>query len=192
MKFNILKSATLIVSLSALLFSCKKDDKDPPKPSEQELITTLRVQLSNTSLGFSKTFVYKVENGFGSSSLGNLQIDTLKLKANTTYDVVLTVLNEKENPVEDITAEILEKDDEHLFFVASEPANGAGSVAVTMGNKDRNGAPLNQTFKLSTAELGSGKMTVWLIHEPANKNATSFSGIGGETDLQAIFPVVLE
>lgn len=190
MKKLTIKSMATMVAFTTLLAACNKKT-DPPKPDEQELITTLKIQLLEEFSSFVQTYEYKVENGFGGSG-GTIKIDTLKLKPNTKYNAVLTVLNEKANPVEDITAEIIEKGDEHLFLFSSNPIAGAGSVFATNGNKDKNAAPLNQTLILNTNAAGTGKFQVVLLHQPTNKNATSINAAGGETDLDATFPVVLQ
>jgi hypothetical protein len=190
MKKQIIIASLSIALFSTFLSSCKKDN--PPVPDEQELITTVKLQLSNTATGFSRVFVYKVENGFGNSSSGTVQIDTLRLQPGLTYDAVISVLNEKANPVEDITSEILEKDYEHLFVFASVPASGSGSVNVSGGNKDKDGKPLNQTFKLSTGTAGQGRFDVQLMHLPTDKNGTTPATAGGETDLAASYPVILQ
>jgi hypothetical protein len=65
-------------------------------------------------------------------------------------------------------------------------------VSATNGNKDKNGAPLNQTFTLNTNATGNGKFQVVLLHEPSNKNAIIISAAGGETDLDATFPVLIQ
>ncbi len=191
MKNQIIKTAFIAIAFTTTISACKKDE-NAPIPDEQELITTLKIQLSNSSKGFMKTFVYKVENGFGSGSGGTIQIDTIKLEPGVIYDAILSVQNEKATPAEDITNEILEKDDEHLFVFDSTPSSGNGSVAVSDGSKDKNGAPLNQTFKLTTGSLGKGKFGIQLMHLPTNKAGTTPSAAGGETDLAVNFPVVIE
>lgn len=189
---NKLIKATMIALAVMTQFSACKKDENAPIPDEQELITTLKIQLSNSSKGFMKTFVYKVENGFGSGSGGTIQIDTIKLEPGVSYDAIMSVQNEKAIPAEDITNEILEKDDEHLFVFDSTPSSGNGSVAVSDGSKDKNGAPLNQTFKLTTGGSGNGKFAIQLMHLPTNKSGTTPAAAGGETDLAVSFPVVIE
>lgn len=190
MKKHTIKISFLSILLLATTVACNKE-KDQPTPDEQELITTLKLQLTEATTTNAQTFVYKVENGFENGT-GTIVIDTLKLKANTTYDAVLTVLNEKATPVEDITSEIIEKSDEHLFFFTATPQSGAGSIGTSNGNLDSKGAPLNQTFMLKTATVGNGSFQVVLKHQPSDKNATSLTTVGGDTDLDATFPVVLQ
>lgn len=180
------------VALASLLtFSaCNKDDVKTPSVDEPELITTLRLDVTGSS--GTQSFKYKVENGIGSTTPGTIQIDTVKLSPNTTYSVAVAVLNEKAQPVENTTDEIIGEKDEHLFFLSSDPASGAGSLSVSGGSLDNNGKPFNQTFTMNTGAAGSGAFTVTLIHQPTNKEATSTAGAGGETDAEGVFPVKLQ
>ncbi len=194
MKLSTKNFATIAIA-GTILFaaSCKKDEVTNPTPGpEPELITTLRLEARNVNTGFSQTFTYKVESGFGSSTLEGLQIDTVKLEPNTKYGFTLTVLNEKASPAEDITEEIKEEKDEHLFLYQSSPTTGAGSLTFSNGIKDNKGLPFNQIISALSGEAGSGKLTITLKHEPTNKEATSPDAAGGETDLEAVFPVVLK
>ncbi len=183
------KKISIIAAATLLFAACNKDPKNAPTPDEQELITTLKINVSD-SAGFNKSFVYKVENGFGSG--GTIVIDTMKLSPNKSYWASLTVLNEKAIPTEDITTEIIEKSEEHLFVFESKPASGAGSISITEGNKDNKGLAFNQSFKINTDAKGNGNFQVILLHAPTDKNGTNQATAGGETDLDASFPVVIE
>jgi hypothetical protein len=188
MKPLIFSGALSIAALSVLFTACKKND--PPVPVEEELITTLKLNV--TATGFSKSFIYKVENGFGGSDSGTVVIDTIALTPNTTYNVEVEVLNEKENPAEDITSEILKENEAHLFLYNTNPATGAGAITFSNGSKDDKGAPFNQTINFTTGAAGSGSLTVHLMHLPSDKNGTTPAAAGGSTDLEAVFPVKLQ
>lgn len=189
MKNQIIKTGIIALVLSLSFSACKKDPA--PVPDEQELITTVKIHLTEETSSFMQTFEYKVENGFGGTA-GSISIDTIKLKPNTKYSGAITVLNEKASPVENITTEILEKDDEHLFLFASTPDSGKGSLMVSDGSKDKNGKPFNQTFTLTSGGAGTGKFDIQLMHQPTDKNGTTPATSGGETDLAASYPVVLQ
>ena len=158
---------------------------------EQELITTLKLNVTGDG-GFSRSFVYKIENGFGNTTQGTVTIDTIALAPHTTYNVALEVLNEKESPAEDITAEILDESEDHLFLFLSEPISGSGSITPTDGNKDDAGKPLNQSVKFTTGNAGTGSLTVYLLHAPTDKDGATPTASGGETDIEAMFPVRIE
>lgn len=174
--------ATVLISFA----SCKKD-KPAPVPDEQELITTLIIRL-NDSAGFDQTFQYKITGGYNTAS-PTIQIDTVKIPSGKRYHATLMVLNESKSPVEDITTEILEKNEEHLFVFQSSPAE---LLQVSNGNKDAKGLPLNQEFTLTSDKAGSGTFRITLMHQPTNKNGSTPQSAGGETDLEAGFPVLVQ
>lgn len=190
---NIISVLLLGVLVAISVTSCTKKNKNlvvNPTPQEQELITTIKLVVTN-STGFNKTFSYKVDNGFNSTTPAIPVIDDVVLAPNTTYNVSVEVWNEAENPTEDITAEVKAENTEHLFVLESAPASGVGSISFTNGSKDDNGQPLNQTIDFTTGAAGNGTLTVTLKHEPTDKNATTADAAGGETDAKAIFPVKL-
>lgn len=189
MKKIALVSAVSILAISMTMTSCKK--KEDPKPDEQELITTLKLSVSGSG-GFAKTFTYKVENGFGGTTSGTVQIDTIKLPATQTYSMTAEVLNEKASPVVNITDEVIAEKDEHLLLYISTPSSGAGSLSFSNGSKDSKNLPFNQTITVASGAAGSGKLQVNLIHAPSDKTATTTTGVGGETDVEAIFPVLIQ
>lgn len=191
MKNNIIKYATIAALATVSFTACKKDEVTTPAPVEQELITTLKLTVTNNE-GFNKTFTYKVENGFGSTTHGTVTKDDVVLAPGKQYDVEVTLLNEKETPAEDLTEEVKNESNEHLFLFQSAPITGAGSISFSDGNKDDNGNPLNQKIKFTTATAGTGVLTVTLKHEPTNKAATNPDAAGGETDVEAVFTVKLQ
>lgn len=178
---------------STLVFTaCKKEPIiNNPSPVEQELITTVRLKVTNNA-GFNKTFNYKVDNGFGSATKGTVTIDDLVLSPDMEYNVAVEVWNEAETPAENITEEVIAESHHHLFVLESNPNTGAGSVTISNGSKDNEGQPLNQTAVLKTGAIGTGTFTVTLKHEPTNKSANTADAAGGETDAQAIFPVKIQ
>lgn len=188
---KVILSIFAIIAFAASFTSCKKDPVTNPSVTEEELITTLKLTVTDSN-NVSTSFVYKIENGFGSTTQGTIQIDTIKLAPNYMYSYALTVLNESESPVIDITEEVLEEKDEHLFFLTSNPASGAGSIGQSDGNVDNGGHPFNQEGKLTTGSSGSGTFTITLLHEPTDKHGTSTAATGGETDAEAVYPVLLQ
>src|SRR5690606_17497573 len=114
----------LFTILSISFFSvnaCKKPDN--PQPVEQELITTIELWIGDSAN--VQTFKYYVEGGTNGS--GSITVDSIFLNSGQAYPVQIKVLNEQANPIEDITPEILEENETHLFIWSSTPPNGAGS-----------------------------------------------------------------
>lgn len=189
MKKQTIKIAVIFLAFALAFTACNK--KTTPKPVEQELITTVKLLVTNGA-GFAQTYNYKVENGIGSTTTGTIQIDTIKLAPNTTYSVTTELYNEKVSPAENITEEVLDEKNTHLFLYQSVPVSGAGSITFSNGSKDGNNLPFNQTITFVTGSAGEGSMQMNLIHEPTNKNGATPGLSGGETDAQAIYPVKIQ
>ncbi|WP_291723915.1 hypothetical protein [Bernardetia sp.] len=180
----------VLALLFASLFvfsSCEKDD--PEIANEEELITTLTYTLTPVNGGDAVILSFKDLDGDG----GNAPIITTSsaLRANTTYNGTLDLLNEAESPAENITEEIAEEDDEHQFFFQ---ANGAN---ITVEYTDTDGTnPVGLETRVTTGEASSGTLTVILRHEPAKDAAGVANGditnAGGETDIEVSFNVTVE
>jgi hypothetical protein len=133
--------------------------------------------------------------------------DDIALSANTTYTLGIQLLNTLAAPTDDaynVTAEVEEEGDEHMFFfgwtnnVFASPA-GNGNVdnrtdAVTYegaaNSVDANGLPLGITTTWTTAATGTGTFRIILKHQPDLKSATSDSSVG-ETDLDVTFNIAV-
>jgi hypothetical protein len=59
-------------------------------------------------------------------------------------------------------------------------------------NTDTNGMPLGSTFDLTTGAAGSGTITFTLRHEPTKPNDGTLAEVGGNTDIEATFDVVVQ
>jgi hypothetical protein len=143
-----MKSLFLSLSILSLLTiaACNRDDT--PAPVEQELITTIRLIVKD-SAGTARTFDYRVQNGFGSTSPGSIRVDSVVLPASPAhFNVEVRVLNESAQPAEDITDEIIAERDDHLFIVHATAEAGSSPIAFGSGSTDNAGRPFNQTLKL--------------------------------------------
>lgn len=178
--------------LAILAFSaCSSDDDTPNVIIEQEEITTLNVFLTPDGGTESLKFSFRDLDGDGA----NTQITAENLAANTVYTGRMEFLNENETPVEDITDEVLEEDDEHqIFFIAENSLN----VQFEYLDSDRDGNPIGVEFKLTTGHSSSGNLTFILIHD-GDKNAQGASEgiynanvIGGDTDIEVVFNTVIQ
>ena len=178
---------TMVLSIALFFTSCDKDD--PVIPNEEELITTLNLYLTPVDNGEMVTLSFQDLDGDG----GNAPIVTSgTLIADVQYSGRMELLNESESPVEDITEEIEEEDDEHQFFFQSTISD----LSFTYEDEDDNGNPVGLSTTLSTGMAGSGNITITLVHEPA-KNAAGVSGgditnAEGEIDIEVTFPIIVE
>lgn len=183
-KYNFL--SLLILGLFTIT-SCGGDDPvvEPP----EEIITTLTYTLTPVSGGQTVVLSFQDLDGDG----GNAPTVTGgTLAANTIYQGSIELLNESEEPAEDITAEVRELDLEHQFFFST-TVNG---LAVTYSDVDANNNPLGLTTSVTTTDAGNGTLTVVLRHEP-NKSASGVSdgditNAGGETDIEVTFDITVE
>lgn len=181
-----MKNYVLAFALLFALSSCEKDD--PEIENEEELITTVTYRLTATD-GTVIEGKFQDLDGEG----GNPPVITpLNLRANTTYTGSLSLLNELERPVENITEEIEEEDKEHQFFF--EVTGADLSVAYADADDDNN--PVGLATTLTTRTASTGTLSVTLRHEPnksaAGVSAGNITNAGGETDINVVFNVVIQ
>ena len=185
MKF--MKTYMIALIAGVIAISCSSDDDNTPVViNEEEVITTVRVQLTNATV--PDVTLQSVDSDGDDGP--NAPVITIvgEIMANTTYAGTVTFLNETEDPAEDITEEVEEEDDEHQVFFTS----AAGlNVTTTYGNFDDDGNPLGTEFTLTTGDASTGNFTVTLRHEPTKPN-TGLANAGGETDVEVTFNVEVE
>lgn len=183
----ILLSGTMVVS------GCKKEKDDPAAPAppvnEEEVITTVRLTFQSMNNVEQKQFTYVDLDGDGG---GAPVVEADTLSADSIYAVTIQVLNESEDPAEDITAEILAEDEAHQFFFQPNGAN----LNVAYADADANGAPVGVATMWTVGAVSNGTITVTLRHEP-DKGAPGVAGgditnAGGDTDIEVTFPVIID
>lgn len=178
-----------IFSLLAVFASCSDDD-DVQIINEEEVITTLTVNLVNNVSGDVKTLQYQDFDGDGPDAP---IITADNLEANATYTGNIEFLNESVTPVEDITVEVVEEGQEHqVFFIAPATLNADFTYADT----DADNNPIGVEFTLTTGEASNGTLSIILIHD-GDKFAEgaaqgNIDNVGGETDIEANFSIVIE
>jgi hypothetical protein len=190
----------LLLIAAAVFFSGCSDDDDPKKEDTPELIT--KATLTFTPAGGGSAIVVTATDPDGEGVQNMAPDDEIDLAANTEYTLTLQLINGLAEPSDeayDVTAEVSEESDEHMFFFAwtnnlfSNPA-GNGNVdtrsdAVNYDDEDSNGLPLGLTTTwTSTDATASGTFNIMLKHQPDLKSATSDSNTG-ETDLDITFTI---
>lgn len=180
---------TAILALSA----CKKDDDEvitPPPVNEEEVITKLELTFTNNVSG--ETYVWMQSDPDGDGGNDPVQsVDTLP--ANSTFNLSIRLFNETENPVEEITPEIEEEDDEHQFFFE---LNSGASMSIQYNDSDGDGNPIGLSNNVTTGDAETVQLTVTLRHDP-DKSADGVSegnieNAGGDTDIEVTFVGVIE
>lgn len=209
MKFYNQFNKSLLVLLQALcfmtlfVFSACDDDNDPVKENAEEAIT--KVILTFTPAQGSPVVVTATDpDGVGIQDV--VADDEITLSANQTYELSIQLLNElaDENaPEYNVTEEVREEGDEHMFFfgwtneVFSAPT-GNGNIDnrgddVNYSDEDDNGLPLGlKTSWTATAAPAEGTFTLLLKHQPDNAKSESSTSSDGETDLNLTFDIVIE
>lgn len=181
----------LTLTLTFLLTGCSNDDDttDPPViVNEEEIITTLTVVLIPN--GGGTPIILEIKDLDGDGPKLPVFNDYEKLSSNTTYNGVITLLNETVDPAENITDEVEEESNEHQFFYTV--GNGL-NITTTYSNTDDNDNPLGTQLTLTTGDTSTGALTFTLRHEPKKPNDGTLSDAGGETDISATFlNVVIE
>lgn len=186
----------LLLSGAFVLNSCK-DDEIPPEENAEEIITDVKLIFKATDSDAKTEVTASDPDGEGPQDL--LTDEAIVLAPNTTY--VLSIELENGLAGEDITAEVKEEDDEHLFFFGwtsnlfSNPA-GDGNIdkredPVVYNDFDDGGQPLGLNTTWTTAEAGSGTFRLILKHQPDVKSGSS-SVQDGETDLDLSWNITIE
>lgn len=174
--------------IAALIFtSCSNDDETPTVVNEEEVITTLIAVFTPTAGSGDVTFQSQDLDGDGPND--PVVTASGNLAPNATYNVVVTLLNETENPAEDITQEVEEESDEHQMFYL--PSNGL-NLSFAYSNFDNNGNPLGTQMEATTGDASGGSFGIVLRHEPTKPNNGTLSDAGGETDISVTFPVTIQ
>ena len=168
-------SFAMMALMSIAIFSgCKKDETPD---DENELITT--VQLCFNPVSGGDVLVYEWNNLSGTP-----EIDSILLDASTDYSIEISFFDESKTPVDDITEEIADEDDEHQIFYILNPASLAN---ITVLDEDENGLPVGLAANVSTGSTaGNGTLRVVLKHAPGTKDGNLATG---STDVDVIFPI---
>ena len=172
-----------------------------------EVMTTLKLVFTPSNGGDSFTVVWADPELDGDPS-----IDDIILSHNQDYMVSFQVLNELEEPTEDVTPEITDEMDEHqVFFTGSAvqgPCNTENSDALiehVYSDLDNNGFPIGLSNKFTATTTGNGVLSVLLRHMPmVNGTPVKTDGLAavmdtegptalpGSTDINVDFNVIVE
>jgi len=167
---------------------------------EEEVISQIVLTFTPTSGGDAITATWFDSDGEG---VGSPTIDDINLAANTDYEMSITLANTLGMEDEDITAEIKEEDDEHMFFfeftadIFSNPS-GDGNVdnrtdPLNYNDQDANGNPVGLLTNWTTgaATSSAGNFRVILKHQPDLKTEVSDATVGG-TDVDITLPINIQ
>ena len=196
-----LKSLSLLLFTGVLFTACSNDDdKDLPEVvNEEEVITTMTVTLSPEGDGADIILQTKDLDGDGSEP----PVITVSesLTAGATYSGSVVLLNESVTPAENITDEVRGEADEHQFFFVSGGAldvqadyadDESDYVSADTGKNFETTNPVGIDFTLTAGAASTGTLTVTLRHQPKKPNDGTLADAGGESDINATFPIEVE
>lgn len=176
----------LPVLITAILFTaCKKDDVQPM--DDNELIT--RVELKFTDVTAKSTLTFTFQDKDGDPKTAPEKFDKIVLNKGVTYSLSIGVYDDTKSPVPDITEEIEEESDVHLFVFKTTPAS---LLTTTILDKDKNGLPIGLSSSVLTqSTAGTGKLNVLLKHQSELNGVKVKTGqeAGGSTDIDLLFDV---
>ena len=176
-----------VIALTTVMVGCSKKDDDVPQPApngtttpdhEEELITSAILSFVDTA-GVQPSVEVAFRDPDGDGGNAPTEHDTIRLVANTYYTATIQLLNESESPAEDITVEVQDEDDEHLFCYTPSSTN----VAITRTDSDGTYEVGIATF-WSTGAAATGETVVTLKHQPGEKDGTCAPG---DTDIEITF-----
>ncbi|MFD1014899.1 type 1 periplasmic binding fold superfamily protein [Winogradskyella rapida] len=174
-----------VLSLSALV-SCSSDDDTPEVVNEEELITTVRLELTPAT---GEVVVFQSQDLDGDGPDAPIYTMEGDLVANTDYVGAVQFLNELENPAEDITLEVLEEGDDHQVFYTFTSATDS---SFTYNDVDSDGNPIGVSTLFNSGAASTGNtLVVTLRHEPSKSadgvSAGDITNAGGATDAEVTF-----
>jgi hypothetical protein len=174
-------SSAFLIATMLLMSGCKDD----PKPvNEEEVITTLNLTLTPAGGGSTVTLRFYDEDGDG--SIQPQKTVSGPLAPNKTYTGAITLLNETETPAGDITAEIREEANDHLFCFTITNTN----LTISATDHDSNNLPVGLETSWVTGAAGTGVVKVVLRHQPGQKTGNCPGA--GDTDIEVDFDVTIQ
>jgi hypothetical protein len=189
--------AALAIGALAFLTSC---NDDPEPENIPELIT--KATLTFTPVGGGTTVTVNATDPDGEGVQDIVVDGPINLAANKTYTLSLQLINGLAKPTDpeyNITEEVEEEGDEHMFFfswtnnVFSDPAGNGNIDAraddVNYNDADKNGLPLGISTSWTTVgSATAGTFRIVLKHQPGIKSATTTAS-DGESDLDLTFTI---
>ena len=181
-KLQILLSAFALFIFYLQLNGCGSDDVvNPPNPNEQELITTLIINLTDSVSLAQTSFQFDDPDGEGGNPPS--RFDTILIEANRTYFAQIILLNKSVTPVDTISNEVLEEGVDHQFFFTTTDV----STVISYADADINGNPIGLETIWRDGSASNGNIQVVLKHQPGTKSPAPGNPAIGETDVQIDF-----
>ena len=195
MSTRIPRGVAALALVGALTLSACSSGEPEGGVGEEELITQVTLALTPDDGGLTQTLQVTFDADGNNPVFSPAQ---LRLSPGVTYAGSIDLRDTINN--EDITEEIEDEAEEHLFSYTLSPAS-AGTVTITDTESDygpNNGADLAVGIEFEVAvsdgASGSGTMTALLYHFDPQEGAvkTSSTDTSDEIDVEVDVPVVFE
>ncbi len=183
-----MKQLFFILLVLVGVLACKKEPEVLPT-DDNELITTVELVFTDP-VNVSRSFKFRDIDG--DTRTKPEAFDTLKLDRNTVYKVSIHIGDESKGTYEDITEDIQEESDVHLFVYRPNPVS---LLAIQITDVDKNALPIGLNAKAKTQYFpGSGLLQVMLKHQPPLNGKIVKTGEEevGSTDLDLSFPLIVK
>jgi hypothetical protein len=183
-----MKQLFFILLVLVGVLACKKEPEVLPT-DDNELITTVELVFTDPA-NVSRSFKFRDIDG--DTRTKPEAFDTLKLDRNTEYKVSIHIGDESKGTYEDITEDIQEESDVHLFVYRPNPVS---LLAIQITDVDKNALPIGLNAKAKTQYFpGSGLLQVMLKHQPPLNGKIVKTGEEevGSTDLDLSFPLIVK
>jgi hypothetical protein len=175
----------LAVGLLLLVITFQScDTEDPKPPNEEEVITTLTVTLTPGDGGMPVILSFFDEDGENGSAE---PVETISgsLRVGTSYSAQIQLLNETVTPPIDVSEEVEEEGNDHLFCFSA-----SGDLSIEYEDEDDQGLPLGLSTTWLPGEAGQQEVTIILRHQAGTKNGQCPGT--GETDLEVSFGFIVQ
>jgi hypothetical protein len=202
-------TVALLAMLATTITSCKKDKKDEPAPAapappvnEGELITTMKVTLTDTLTNVSATYVFSDLDGPGGNPAtfgGSNQSDSvITILSNHVYEATILLLDQTKTPADTISNEVEEEGADHMFFFNSIAPTGNPYTTYLSGSMtnikyldldvNNKGLGLSTLWTAPSMMMSKSPLKIELKHQPGVKDGTYAPG---ETDIQVDFKLIV-
>lgn len=173
-----------LLALMVLSTSCKKTN-NPNVEADHAAITTLTLSFSQNGTVVS-TATFNDPDGFGGNA--PVRFDSVRLAANNTYNMTVTLQNRTSGTTMDMTDEIRRAGNQHEFFFL--PTAGTNFTAVKL-DRDANGFPLGFNNTVTTGAASNGFVLVKLMHKPLLKGPNDPPTLG-HSDIEVNFRTFIQ
>lgn len=194
------KGLLTLLLLSSTFFYTSCTSEDPEEENEEELITDVTLKFTEVNTAgeaIGTPFSVKAIDNQGLGLGTTPTIETIALVKGKRYLLEIELFNSIEN--EDVTEEIEEEADEHQFYFLGTAF--VGSAPLTYTYADAGGELVGLKGFVAVAQspgFNSATFRLVLRHDlnksfpgASNPSFENFIQAGGETDLDIVFPLVL-